>query len=340
MTKSKTTRRAFWVSCLSLMLCVAFLAASTLAWFTDTAATGKNRIKSGNLDIEMQYWNGSEYKEMGDEPLFGDEIEWEPGMVVYKQLKISNMGSLAAKFSVDIDWDSFKSNYVLEPNTGKNSDVRPYLGTYRTLSDVIQVVVYPGTFDELVSEVNGSDGSYEKTDRGVIDAAIEKGILDATDDNLYTFFQPIGPTDVGAGSLFVSALAPKGQKSKSITFKRDESYDSETVVADDSEEFTFIAYWMPDKGIWEGEFFDDDYNLKNGRKASVSTNEDDLYNFDTSQAKKLKANAASENGLYIDFDIMVHATQVPFESDSFGNDYDDNANFGGNAPALPPEFEP
>ncbi len=50
MTNSKHTKRALLASILSVVLCVAMLAGSTFAWFTDSVTSGKNIIQAGNLE--------------------------------------------------------------------------------------------------------------------------------------------------------------------------------------------------------------------------------------------------------------------------------------------------
>lgn len=103
MTKKKTTRRALLTSILSLMLCVTMLVGTTFAWFTDVAASGRNKIIAGNLDVELLYKNDGIYEDAQDVNLF-DEIElWEPGMVAYETVKIANVGNLALKYALSIN---------------------------------------------------------------------------------------------------------------------------------------------------------------------------------------------------------------------------------------------
>ena len=61
MTNRKSTRRALTLSVISLLLCVAMLVGTTYAWFTDSVTSSNNIIKSGNLDIELEYWNGTKW---------------------------------------------------------------------------------------------------------------------------------------------------------------------------------------------------------------------------------------------------------------------------------------
>ena len=44
------TKRALLTSALAIIACAAMLVGSTFAWFTDTASTAVNQIRTGNLD--------------------------------------------------------------------------------------------------------------------------------------------------------------------------------------------------------------------------------------------------------------------------------------------------
>ena len=53
-------RTALLQSIIALILCVAMLAGSTFAWFTDEVVSTGNIIQSGTLDVEMYWANGTE----------------------------------------------------------------------------------------------------------------------------------------------------------------------------------------------------------------------------------------------------------------------------------------
>ena len=55
MTKTKSTKRALLLSALSLLMCVSMLIGSTFAWFTDSVTSSGNIIKSGTLDVTMEW---------------------------------------------------------------------------------------------------------------------------------------------------------------------------------------------------------------------------------------------------------------------------------------------
>ena len=116
--KLKSKKSALLLSFTSLLLCFAMLAGSTFAWFTDTATTGVNQIKSGTLDVGLEMataWNGDGNPTAWDnaegktltfktaDNRAADEIFWEPGCT-YKlpELRIVNNGNLALKYKVEI----------------------------------------------------------------------------------------------------------------------------------------------------------------------------------------------------------------------------------------------
>ena len=107
MTKTKSTKRALLMSALALLMCVSMLIGSTFAWFTDSVTSAGNIIQSGTLDVEM-YWKDAtatgaqqEYKDASEGAIFNYD-KWEPGYVEAKNIKISNEGTLALKYALNI----------------------------------------------------------------------------------------------------------------------------------------------------------------------------------------------------------------------------------------------
>ena len=95
----KHTKHKLLSSIATLFVCLAMFIGSTYAWFTDSASTGVNKIQAGNLDIEVTHQTGSgNYSAVNLEThLFEDVDLWEPGVVAYENIKIENVGNLAAK---------------------------------------------------------------------------------------------------------------------------------------------------------------------------------------------------------------------------------------------------
>ena len=58
MTKAKSAKRALLMSALALLMCVSMLVGSTFAWFTDSVTSAGNIIKSGTLEVTMEWADG------------------------------------------------------------------------------------------------------------------------------------------------------------------------------------------------------------------------------------------------------------------------------------------
>lgn len=107
MNNKKSTKRALLSSVLSLVLCMAMLIGTTFAWFTDNVTSSGNIIKSGTLDVTMEWKDATAtgkqttWKDASDGAIFNYDL-WEPGYVEAKNIKISNAGTLALKYQLNI----------------------------------------------------------------------------------------------------------------------------------------------------------------------------------------------------------------------------------------------
>lgn len=107
MTNSKHTKRALLASVLSVVVCAAMLVGSTFAWFTDSVTSAGNIIKSGNLDVALEWANGTEaldtaeWKDASTNAIFNYDL-WEPGYTEARHVRISNKGNLALKYEIRI----------------------------------------------------------------------------------------------------------------------------------------------------------------------------------------------------------------------------------------------
>lgn len=131
MTNKKNTRRALFLSVISLMLCCAMLVGTTFAWFTDSVTSGINTIQAGNLDVELYHSNKTASNEpvSGETKLFDNVTLWEPGAVAYENLQIANEGTLALKYQMAL-------NFANATKTAEG----------KTLADVLKVAVVEGGF--------------------------------------------------------------------------------------------------------------------------------------------------------------------------------------------------
>ena len=192
MTNTKSTKRALLASVMALLLCFSMLLSTTFAWFTDSVTSGNNIIKSGNLDIELEYavFNDDgtfkEWKDVKDASDILTNTLWEPGVTEVAYLRVANAGSLVLKYQLGIN--------ILNEIEGKNQKNETF-----KLSDYIMFGV--------VEEVNGETDAYAKTDAGraaaiaaVTDAKkISAGYTKAStmnpDDELYLALVVYMPTN-------------------------------------------------------------------------------------------------------------------------------------------------
>lgn len=108
----KTTKRALFSSVIALILCFSMLVGTTFAWFTDSVESGVNQIIAGNLDIEL--YNDlqvNESKKVTNETkLFNEITYWEPGVVAYENLTVANLGTLALKYQLSVNFSNATTN--------------------------------------------------------------------------------------------------------------------------------------------------------------------------------------------------------------------------------------
>ena len=107
--KMYSTKKALTLSVLSLAVCFAMLLGTTFAWFTDSVTSANNIIKSGNLNVEMYWADGTKavpterdgWTDASTGAIF-DYDNWEPGYVQVRHIRIANEGSLSLKYKVMI----------------------------------------------------------------------------------------------------------------------------------------------------------------------------------------------------------------------------------------------
>ena len=150
MNNKKTTKRALLSSVLSLVLCMAMLIGTTFAWFTDSVTSSGNIIKSGTLEVTMEWKDATTtgkqltYKDASEGAIFNYDL-WEPGYVEAKNIKISNVGTLALKYNLNIAANGEVSEladvidvYFAEGEHTLSSREMTELTLVGTLSDILE----------------------------------------------------------------------------------------------------------------------------------------------------------------------------------------------------------
>ena len=178
--KLKSKKSALLMSFTSLLLCFAMLVGSTFAWFTDTATTGVNQIKSGTLDVGLEMatawnengtvktWDNAEGKTLTFKTAdnrAANEIFWEPNCTYeLPELRVVNKGNLALKYKVEI--------------TGIKGDAK--------LNEVITWTIVEGETTNKVKKEGVATGEYFLLPAGTTTAPLTiKGHMDENAGNEY-----------------------------------------------------------------------------------------------------------------------------------------------------------
>lgn len=110
MTKKQRKKRAVISSIMSLILCLALLLETTMAWFTDTVTNTGNRVESGGMEVQLLKYDGGNYVDItdGTGDIFMTEGEgvrlngilWEPGKTEVVYLQVKNADTLAFNYNI------------------------------------------------------------------------------------------------------------------------------------------------------------------------------------------------------------------------------------------------
>ena len=133
-TKNFKSRHALLMSLTSLMLCVSMLFGATFAWFTDSVESGVNRIVSGNLDVELEYYDPSAtatnegwkdaadadaiFIDLANSTMLSRDTLWEPGHTEVAYLRLRNAGTLALNYQLSV--------YLASEQQGTNAAGDPF----------------------------------------------------------------------------------------------------------------------------------------------------------------------------------------------------------------------
>lgn len=195
MTNAKNTKRALLSSVMALFLCFAMLLGTTYAWFTDSVVSNNNIIKSGNLDIELEYsHDGENWKTVkGSSELFDKDALWEPGYTEVVYLKLSNLGSLALRYDLGVN--------IISETPGINAQGKAFrLSNYIDMAVIgrdatdIAFATREDAVDEAMAQL---DGELEMVSRAIVNGYNKSGVMEAGADDIYLAMVVYMPTSVG-----------------------------------------------------------------------------------------------------------------------------------------------
>ncbi len=168
MTKKTSIKKQLIASIVAIALCFTSLIGTTFAWFTDSVTSSGNVIKTGKLDVELYYAEGTEdpakanWNNANGVAVYKAAQLWEPGYTDAKHFKIANEGTLALKYQLAII------------PTGEVSE----------LAEVIQVYLYEiadtdANATQIADRDDVDEGMYVGTLAEVIKRGIKQGSLEA-----------------------------------------------------------------------------------------------------------------------------------------------------------------
>lgn len=174
------------MSIISFLLCFTILIGTTFAWFTDTETSANNVIRSGNLDVELEYYNGTAWKTIkGASDILDPNALYEPGYTDVAYLRIKNAGTLDLKYKLGIN--------VISENAGVNT-----AGNKFFLSDYVYFDVVEGVNGETSPFADRADALANATvTKTVSDGYTKDGALEAGSDYVYLAMLVYLPYSVG-----------------------------------------------------------------------------------------------------------------------------------------------
>jgi predicted ribosomally synthesized peptide with SipW-like signal peptide len=239
--KKSTSKKALIASAAAVSLSALLFAGTTYAWFTDSASSAASVIKSGNLDVGFQVYDANEEAWVDvtkDTNLLAVSTTnetglWEPGHVETVQLKVTNKGSLALKYSLAI-------NTPLE-TAGKDAD-----GNDIWISQYLKYALVKGSESADVSTREKAEAVFENSANvyDLSDYSAEEVLYPAGLDGLaseeFITLVIFMPSSVGNEANFASGeAAPTLQISANLNATQteyesdsfDKNYDSQAWVA-------------------------------------------------------------------------------------------------------------
>lgn len=231
MTNKRTTKRALIASVISTLLCFTMLLGTTYAWFTDSVASTNNIIQAGNLDIELEYWNGTEWKDVqGSSEILDADARWEPGYTEVAYLRLKNAGTLSLKYNLGVN--------IVSETEGVNVDGKTF-----KLSDYIFFDVVEGVNGQTSAYATREDAMKVATQNTKISRGYTKvGTLNAGSDYVYTAMIIHMPTSVGNEANYkTGTTAPKIELGVNV-YASQNTYENDSFGNDyDGEAFVPVA---------------------------------------------------------------------------------------------------
>ncbi len=280
MTKQKSTKRALLMSTLALLMCVSMLIGSTFAWFTDSVVSGNNKIAAGNLDIDLEYYNGTEWKTVNGATNLFDETLWEPGHTDVVYLRLRNIGSLALKYELAIN--------IVSETPGINMAGEEFL-----LSDYIRMGIAEGQEPSFANR-NAAQSAVSATAGLISEGYVADGEMAKGAEDLYMAVVVYMPSSVDNDANYRGDTAPSIDLG--INLVATQLMNEEDSFGKDYDEAAKYFISSDEKMIFNGNNFDTtviNYGTVDILGGSIETNKVGLENYGTATLNNVVVKAGS-----------------------------------------------
>lgn len=176
------------------------LVGTTFAWFTDTANTGINKIRAGNLKVVLEYAKPGDitWSPVGANTQLFSSTGWEPGYTQVVYIRVQNAGTLALKHTI-------AANIIGE------SVVLNVAGEKMSLSQYLQVDLREFSGDPTASTIDrtqiGINTSAMSSNNKISAFSYDGGKLLPEDTKIYQLAIYM-PTSVGNEANYRGKVAP------------------------------------------------------------------------------------------------------------------------------------
>lgn len=210
--------QTYFMSLLSLVLCVAMFMGTSFAWFSSDVTSQDNQIFVGTLSVKLNHWDktNAKWAEVNAEhKILNPDIRWEPGYTTVEWLKMENTGDLAFNYRLRMGLDTDNADYAA--SSAALAKVGKYFTVYaNTVATYEQYEANtPASFEKLLEDENWVEvGTLEQV---MLGKSILSGKLEAKADGAAA-----NPGKEFAIALHMAESADKdimGQQLKGITVK-------------------------------------------------------------------------------------------------------------------------
>ena len=140
--------QTYFVSLLSLVLCVTMFLGTTFAWFSSDVTSQDNQIFVGTLSVKLSHWDkaNAKWAEVNAEhKILNPDIRWEPGYTTVEWLKLENTGDLSLNYRLKMASTAANAETVL-------GTIGKYFTVYANTKITQATYTMPDSFEAMIAQ--------------------------------------------------------------------------------------------------------------------------------------------------------------------------------------------